>query len=348
MAGVRKRLCCDSKRTRLLFSDTRGSQKQRAEVVTVESQLEQALLRAGLVLPSNLTRERMHWEASSRTDAGVHSVSLLISAKLELHEREWQVGDAMAASPAVIARINRHLPPTVRVFAAQRVGDAFGARRNTTHREYIYFLPEQAFGGKLVEAGVDRINNVIRTFVGTHYWRSYTRLRHIDDRPVDTRYVYDLAGVLARAAPSLGKWLPLFLPNFQRSNAQVSPALPPPPEQTGEVNAQEALFGVRTLMDTIRLRNLDRRRDDAALATPDAPALSDSELLSALSATYAQDEALLVKRCCEMLRHQRNTNLFRSVLNVKCERVRIAERDWFALHVLGESFVYHQIRHIVG
>ena len=42
----------------------------------MEAQLEQALLAGGFVLPTNLTRERMRWEASSRTDAGVHSVSL--------------------------------------------------------------------------------------------------------------------------------------------------------------------------------------------------------------------------------------------------------------------------------
>ena len=60
------------------------------------------------------------------------------------------------------------------------------------------------------------------------------------------------------------------------------------------------------------------------------------------------DEALLAKRCVEMMLHTRFDQLFRSVLSVKCESVRIANRDWFAVHVLGDSFVYHQIRHIIG
>lgn len=42
--------------------------------------------------------------------------------------------------------INSHLPPSVRVLAAQRVNKGFNARERCRHRTYHYFLPASAIG----------------------------------------------------------------------------------------------------------------------------------------------------------------------------------------------------------
>jgi tRNA U38,U39,U40 pseudouridine synthase TruA len=54
------------------------------------------------------------------SDSGVHSVSLVISAKLEIDEQQWTV-DEKFAHRSVIERLNQHLPDTIRVFHAKRV-----------------------------------------------------------------------------------------------------------------------------------------------------------------------------------------------------------------------------------
>lgn len=80
-------------------------------------------------------------------------MSLLVSAKLEIDERAWQV-DGKFAEQSVIDGINAHLPDAIRVFGARRVVGSFSARFNTTERTYTYYLPYDAFDGKLAVASL--------------------------------------------------------------------------------------------------------------------------------------------------------------------------------------------------
>ncbi|GAM18236.1 hypothetical protein SAMD00019534_014110 [Acytostelium subglobosum LB1] len=55
------------------------------DAVGLENVLEQALFKAGMILPSNLgDPSRIKWNRSSRTDKGVHSLCTLITANLEI------------------------------------------------------------------------------------------------------------------------------------------------------------------------------------------------------------------------------------------------------------------------
>jgi hypothetical protein len=48
-----------------------GSQRQADDLPTVSQHIEKALLKEEMVLPTNMTPARLHWEASSRTGVSI-------------------------------------------------------------------------------------------------------------------------------------------------------------------------------------------------------------------------------------------------------------------------------------
>jgi hypothetical protein len=83
-------------------------------------------------------------------------------------------------------------------------------------RLYTYYVPYDAFHGKLAEQGVDRVEQFMQTFIGWKYYRNYTR-KIIG---VDTDREHD--GAMARLShlsfsdSVVSKWLPLFLVRIGR------------------------------------------------------------------------------------------------------------------------------------
>ena len=84
-------------------------QRGDSELTTIESELEQALAKAGRVLESNVgAHHKMGWSRSSRTDKGVHSLatvcppspSHLFPQHAELYKSP-QVGSPHTGSPTL-------------------------------------------------------------------------------------------------------------------------------------------------------------------------------------------------------------------------------------------------------
>ena len=117
---------------------------------TVDDALEDALFAAGGVKTSNYRSRalaRLKWSRSSRTDKGVSSLATVVSLRLELDPAVWdadQGGDYEAK--ALCAKINAHLPETVRVFGVYSTPKSFQARRACVRRTYDYLLPARCLG----------------------------------------------------------------------------------------------------------------------------------------------------------------------------------------------------------
>ena len=150
---------------------------------TVEDVLEEAIYRAGGILDSNRGMlGKINWSRSSRTDKRVHSLSTVISMKLEcnagLFETEPDGGSIARA-------INEHLPPEVRVFAVQRVVKSFDARRECIRRHYDYYVPlsflELMMARGQSELGVDevlaRLKGAWKSYGGHHAFHNFTKRR---------------------------------------------------------------------------------------------------------------------------------------------------------------------------
>ena len=150
---------------------------------TVEDVLEEAIYRSGGILESNRGMlGKINWSRSSRTDKRVHSLSTVISMKLECN------ADFFETEPdgGSIARgINEHLPPEVRVFAVQRVVKSFDARRECIRRHYDYYLPLSFLElmmtrGKSelgVEEVLDRLRGAWKSYAGHHAFHNFTKRR---------------------------------------------------------------------------------------------------------------------------------------------------------------------------
>ena len=107
----------------------------------VENVLESALSLAGAITESNSGNPaKVGWTRSSRTDAGVHSLSTVVSLRAECVPEDFE-GDRDPEGIEFSRAVNRHLPDDVRVFSAQRVNGGWCARGMCEAREYEYTLP---------------------------------------------------------------------------------------------------------------------------------------------------------------------------------------------------------------
>ena len=100
---------------------------------TIQAQLELALYKARLILPTNFGYPHKYsWSSSARTDKGVHAVAQVCSAKLEL-------GDS--SEEEVRNRINETLPKDIRVLDIKRTTRNFCAKNQRSRVRYQYMIP---------------------------------------------------------------------------------------------------------------------------------------------------------------------------------------------------------------
>ena len=104
---------------------------------SIQAQLELALYRAHLIIPTNFGYPHKYgWSTSARTDKGVHAVAQVCSAKLELGE---------LSEEEVRNRINEELPTDIRVMDIKRTTRGFCAKSQRTKVRYQYMIPSFLF-----------------------------------------------------------------------------------------------------------------------------------------------------------------------------------------------------------
>ncbi|KMZ68241.1 hypothetical protein ZOSMA_246G00330 [Zostera marina] len=98
-------------------TDYRGLQIQRGpgSFPTIEGELEAAIFRAGGIHNGNFgDLYKIGWTRSSRTDKGVHSLSTMISLKMEIPENAWK--DDLSGI-LLADYVNSNLPNNIKVFS---------------------------------------------------------------------------------------------------------------------------------------------------------------------------------------------------------------------------------------
>lgn len=148
---------------------------------TVEDALAAAMAKTGHISPSNaIDLKKVSWSRSSRTDKGVHALAGVVALKMEMkgdHDYE--------ADPEGLAcawAINEHLPETVRVLAAQRVNRSFDAKMYCGERTYHYWLPASAIGMQNDGSDEDArrlqlLRQCLALYEGSHPFHNYTKRR---------------------------------------------------------------------------------------------------------------------------------------------------------------------------
>ncbi|EFA80764.1 hypothetical protein PPL_06350 [Heterostelium album PN500] len=150
-----------------------GLEYQISGYNALENTLEQALFKAGLILPSNLgDLDRIRWSRSSRTDKGVHSLSTLLAGCLEIEDGSGYYPEKVAV---LIEKINRGLPPNLRILALAPTSRSFDPRRQCTSRTYHYVLPKKYLGTKLT---LEQINeSILPLYIGSNSYHNFTSHR---------------------------------------------------------------------------------------------------------------------------------------------------------------------------
>ncbi|XP_057418186.1 uncharacterized protein LOC130712366 isoform X2 [Lotus japonicus] len=97
---------------------------------TIEGDLEEALYASGAV-PDNDRGypKRYDFARSARTDKGVSAVGQVVSGRFYIDP------------PGLVDRLNLNLPPQIRIFGFKRVTASYSAKKFCDRRRYVYLIP---------------------------------------------------------------------------------------------------------------------------------------------------------------------------------------------------------------
>ncbi|GBG34937.1 tRNA pseudouridine synthase 1 [Hondaea fermentalgiana] len=105
------------------------------EVVTIESTLEDAITKTGVIRKENEGElQKVGWSRAARTDKSVHALGQVVSLQLLVKPEEAEIEKFRAA-------LNAQLPDSIRVFGVQRTTKSFNAKSACSGRKYEYLIP---------------------------------------------------------------------------------------------------------------------------------------------------------------------------------------------------------------
>ncbi|KAF8768668.1 hypothetical protein HU200_007221 [Digitaria exilis] len=97
---------------------------------TIEGDLEEALYQAGAVPEADRAAPRRYdWARAARTDKGVSAAAQVVSGRFYVDP------------PGFIDRLNAQLAPQIRAYGYVRVTNSFSAKKFCDRRRYLYLLP---------------------------------------------------------------------------------------------------------------------------------------------------------------------------------------------------------------
>ncbi|VVC36124.1 Hypothetical protein CINCED_3A010828 [Cinara cedri] len=151
---------------------------------TVEEELLKALKSNNLITDEGFEQiQTVHFQRAARTDKGVSALRQIISLLLP-EEVNKDV-------------INSALPEQIRVLDIRRVTKGFNSKNSCDGRTYSYTCPTFAFAPsetpidfnyRIDSTVIDRINEVIKSFLGCHNYHNYTSKKKPGD-PSAYRYM---------------------------------------------------------------------------------------------------------------------------------------------------------------
>ncbi|ESO05692.1 hypothetical protein HELRODRAFT_154673 [Helobdella robusta] len=156
---------------------------------TIESELFDALLKAGVVRPDHIEepRSKMSFQRAARTDKGVSAAGQVVSFKMFV-----DVEDA-------VGKINSHLPAQIHVLGIKRTTKTFDCKNSCTARTYTYLTPSFAFAPmnetvcesyRITKDVLTHLQDILNCFCGTHNFHNFTSGKKSGDASAQ-RYIME-------------------------------------------------------------------------------------------------------------------------------------------------------------
>ncbi|KAL8261896.1 hypothetical protein R6Q59_025945 [Mikania micrantha] len=143
----------------------------------IEKELELAIYKAGGIRDSNFgDLQKIAWATSSQIDDEVHSLSTMISFKMEIPENAW-IDDHNGTTLSDI--VNTYLPKNIKVFSILPSQKSFNAAEECNMRKYVYLLPLEVIGictnssETEIEHHLSEFNDILNFFEGKHPFHNY-------------------------------------------------------------------------------------------------------------------------------------------------------------------------------
>lgn len=350
------------KRKVALFLAYVGSQYQGMQrnpgCSTIEGVLHTALVASGAISPENATDfSKVSWSRAARTDKGVSAVGQVVSLKLLYGSEE----DTMR-------RLNAELPSDVRALGFRRVTAGFDARKSCDRRRYEYLLPAFAFDRTACRPAIE--------LQAMHDSQNAAN----DTVPAASQPTGAADGKAAETAAVHQQSAPL-PPPAATSAAESASAAHPNREDSIRQSAVEAAATIET--SDRKSGTADTRTDGGSISQPAAASAPEIEpsattTAAAIAATAAAAAPCDDKTSTESFEftteHRKRLNMIlqqyngthnfhnytvkvgggdaqakRYIVSCTCDApIEILGKQWIRIVIVGQSFMMHQIRKMVG
>lgn len=142
------------------------------DVPTIEHEILTALKEVECIPQDHFdVPQKMNFMRACRTDKGVSAICNLLSLKM------------VTSKENLIEEVNSKLPPQIKVYGYFKTTKGFNCKHACDNRTYDYICPTYAFAPidnivtdeyRMTDDVLNRINEVLRKFVGTHKFHNYT------------------------------------------------------------------------------------------------------------------------------------------------------------------------------
>lgn len=287
----------------------------------IDSEVASALFRSGMIDPNNYSDlSKISWKRSSRTDKGVHSCGTFISAKLLLPYHRL---DQLQTIPA---EINAQLPDDIRVVSMQKLQRSFNAHIDCRERQYEYLLPAHV----IPTSALPRLQSWCNIMSGNLNFHNYTNQKLFAQRKRDIKKAEKRKQQAAhRNDKNNGH-----PEGIEADNMHQQPHEDAPLAADAEADADDADADVDADADEVDDVSEDSSVSSAPYSLP--PPLTASELL-------AQREEEI-----RTFRTRQDASTYRNILQFKWDMLEVDDVPFIRFTIRAESFVYHQIRMMIG
>ncbi|KAH7523450.1 hypothetical protein FEM48_Zijuj06G0012300 [Ziziphus jujuba var. spinosa] len=319
---------------------------------TIEGDLEEALYQSGAVPEQDRNiPKRYDWARSARTDKGVSAVGQVVSGRFYIDP------------PGFVDRLNSKLPSQIRIFGYKRVTASFNAKKFCDRRRYVYLLPTFA-----LDTSSHRDRESVMASLGSD--NEFVKCLECSERGRKVEGLfgkrnYQLRGAgMSVESSTLSNHADAALDCRSSEETMVSPIIVNGDnsncESKTEIIVENGDSAIKQVEDTILTSN-ESADLDSEVTLEEKKANDEGEPEKASGFSYGKEERERFNRILKCYEGTHNFHNFttrtkaedpaarRFIISFEANKVVTVEGiEFVKCEVVGQSFMLHQIRKMIG